>query len=487
MVVHVRPSSIATRTSTSVMVSWSPGNSMRLPASPFGPASIERRSTTESASTCTVGSFRLRTPAGSSERDRQAHPGQDGRPPQEMRIAPARSPGSPGRPGATRAPGRPARTAPAASGGPARASGAGRAPGYSAPWSRPGPLVGRGRGPGGALRGRGQQDGVLRAHRLVGLAPGLRLLIGQPCRLHVRLHLLERRHAAGNERVDEDQVPAEARLDRALPRPGLQPDDGLREPRPEVLRQLLGRAVTVVLLQHGGIAETAGTLGVDGLAGERRQCRGRVVARAHAATVGREVELAEGHPARKRERLAAAFEPRLELGAGRLVRSGHVLGKELHLLRHATPDDRVVLVEPECQRLAVQHLLLHLVLDQMPELLRRRRPVPLRLEVRLQLEQLVEGQDDLPRLRAPVAPGPKVRVDREAGRAEHEEVQEGFSQHALERPEQGSVPPPLGRGTLVREAAPASRLRDQPRLWPVRDHVSARPPPSPALRSPSAR
>ena len=38
---------------------------MRLPARPFGPASIQRRSTSESGSSCTLGSLRFRTPSGS--------------------------------------------------------------------------------------------------------------------------------------------------------------------------------------------------------------------------------------------------------------------------------------------------------------------------------------------------------------------------------------------------------------------------------------
>ena len=59
------PSSRSTRTSTSVIVSWSPGNSMRLPARPAGPASTERRSSSESGSSWTLGSSTLRTPSGS--------------------------------------------------------------------------------------------------------------------------------------------------------------------------------------------------------------------------------------------------------------------------------------------------------------------------------------------------------------------------------------------------------------------------------------
>ncbi len=46
------------------MVACRPGNSMRLPESPPGPASIRRRSRSESVSSCTDGSFTLTTPSG---------------------------------------------------------------------------------------------------------------------------------------------------------------------------------------------------------------------------------------------------------------------------------------------------------------------------------------------------------------------------------------------------------------------------------------
>jgi hypothetical protein len=49
----------------------------------------------------------------------------------------------------------------------------------------------------------------------------------------------------------------------------------------------------------------------------------------------------------------------------------------LHLLRHPTLHDGVVLVETHRQRLAVEHLLLHARLDQTLEFLGRRLAPPL--------------------------------------------------------------------------------------------------------------
>ena len=64
IVVHLRPSASSIRTSTSVIVPCSPTKSIRFPERPPGPASIVRRSSSESESSWTVGSFTLTTPSG---------------------------------------------------------------------------------------------------------------------------------------------------------------------------------------------------------------------------------------------------------------------------------------------------------------------------------------------------------------------------------------------------------------------------------------
>jgi hypothetical protein len=174
-------------------------------------------------------------------------------------------------------------------------------------------------------------------------------------------------------------VPAEAGLDRPLPGSWRESGDGQRELRPHFLAEKLRRAVAVILLEHERVGERARDFRVDRLAGELRQRLLRIVSRAGAAPVGREVQMPEGEPGRLREFRAVLLEPCLELGRRRLARGGHVLGQELHLLRHAALDDLVVLVEAHRDRLAVEDLLLDLVLDQALELLRRRRAAPLRL------------------------------------------------------------------------------------------------------------
>ena len=86
--------------------------------------------------------------------------------------------------------------------------------------------------------------------------------------------------------------------------------------------------------------------------------------RTGSTTVRREVQVAEAHPIGLRERGAVLRVPGLELGPVGLARRADIFCQELHLLRHAALDDRVVLVEAHRQRFAVEDLFLHPVLDQ---------------------------------------------------------------------------------------------------------------------------
>ena len=199
---------------------------------------------------------------------------------------------------------------------------------------------------------------------LVRLLPGQRLLLAEPCGPDIGFDLLEGRDAAGDHGVHEHQVPAEAGLDRPLPGSRCEPGDGQRKLRPHFLAEKFRRAVAVVLLEHERVGERVRALRVDRLTGELRQRLLCIGSRAGAAPVGREVQVPEAQARRLRELGAVLLEPALELGRRRLARSGHVLGQELHFLRHAALDDLVVLVEAHCKRLAVKNFLLNLVLDE---------------------------------------------------------------------------------------------------------------------------
>ena len=78
------PSSISKRTSTSVIVNCNPGNSMRAPANPFGPAVIQRRSTSASGQFLHDDLPSLQV-VGKFEYERQSHPGQDRSAPQQLK------------------------------------------------------------------------------------------------------------------------------------------------------------------------------------------------------------------------------------------------------------------------------------------------------------------------------------------------------------------------------------------------------------------
>jgi hypothetical protein len=113
------------------------------------------------------------------------------------------------------------------------------------------------------------------------------------------------------------------------------------------------------------------------------------------------------------------------------VRGGHVLGEELHLLRHAALDDLVVLVEAHRQRLAVEDILLHLVFDHAIEFLRRRLAVPLRLEHLNELSELVERHPDLLRRSDRRASGLHEAVEAKQHGADQQEMNEGLMQQAI--------------------------------------------------------
>ena len=66
------------------MVSCRPRKSIRLPSSPAGPASIQRRSTRESVSSSVCGDAQIADSLRHLQHERQRHPRQDRRPPQDV-------------------------------------------------------------------------------------------------------------------------------------------------------------------------------------------------------------------------------------------------------------------------------------------------------------------------------------------------------------------------------------------------------------------
>src|SRR4030095_12259748 len=155
---------------------------------------------------------------------------------------------------------------------------------------------------------------------------------------------------------------------------------------------------------------------------------------------------------RLRDGRAVLLVPGPELRGGGLARGGHVLGQELHLLRHAAPNDLVVLVEAHRQRLAVEDLALDLVLDDPVEFLRRGLAPPLRLEDEDELAEIVV------RPRAPPGrPGTSASCRREAVNGEQQatnqkEMNQGLVQQALHEAAGGGREPrggPPPRGVAV--------------------------------------
>src|SRR5262249_49769111 len=119
---------------------------------------------------------------------------------------------------------------------------------------------------------------------------------------------------------------------------------------------------------------------------------------------------------------------------------------------------RVVLVEAHRERLAVEHLLLDLALDESLELVGVRRTAPLRLEGDRELGEIVERELDLPRrLGADRAAVQGVVRGEERG-AEQQEVEQRLAQQASHA---GS----RRRSSLRRAHSVVCRYDDWSRLW----------------------
>src|SRR5262245_49027489 len=254
MVVQLRPSSSSTCTNTSVIVAWSPTNSMRLPASPFGPASTRRRSTRESASSRTVGSFRFRTSSGIFSTTGRRIPPKTG-----VRHSTSYQPGAVSV--ISRYAGR---ISCAHTTLPNDVSRTQRRRVDFIP-SRNRSLRGDARELSGVRRWQGrevrhvhvlrQDDLVAGSHGLERPLTDLRALVFSPSRLDVRLHFLECRDARGRDRIDPHQMPAVAGLDRSGPRPGRRLEERVGERGAECLGHVVERPIGVVVLEHEGIGE----------------------------------------------------------------------------------------------------------------------------------------------------------------------------------------------------------------------------------------
>ena len=88
--------------------------------------------------------------------------------------------------------------------------------------------------------------------------------------------------------------------------------------------------------------------------------------------------MAEADARRQRELAAVRLVPGREFLARRLARG--ILGEELYFLRHAAPDDCVVLVKAERECFAIEDFFAHSVLDQDPQFLWCRIALPVRPE-----------------------------------------------------------------------------------------------------------
>ena len=149
-------------------------------------------------------------------------------------------------------------------------------------------------------------------------------------------------------------------------------------------------------------------------------------------SVAVEQHLPERDLRRRREPVGMRLEIRPELRLLRHEPARACVSQELHLLPQAPPDDRVVPVEPERQRLAIVDLLPNMVLDEPVQLRPRRRPAPDALELPGQTLLLRRGHVDDPPIRRRFAwSGEPVRA--EDRQPDEEEVQQRLAEQAPEQ------------------------------------------------------
>ena len=142
---------------------------------------------------------------------------------------------------------------------------------------------------------------------------------------------------------------------------------------------------------------------------------------------GTEEDLLELVPGRSTVRLRVRLEPFEKLGL--VGRTQIALEHELDLLRHALPHDRVVPVEAQRERFAVQDLVEHVAVDQRIAFRGRRRALRGSLETRRQGRDPVGIDDDLIRRFAGVVVDEAEQQEKRD--TERKEVNQGLAQQVV--------------------------------------------------------
>jgi hypothetical protein len=199
----------------------------------------------------------------------------------------------------------------------------------------------------------------------------------------------------------------------------------------EYRRDLVGRAVSILILEHEGIACFICYRRASGFTGQLPQQARGIFAGPHPPTVRREVNVTERSPSRLGKTFRVACVPRPQFRCSRIGQRGHIAGEEFHFLRQPALDDRVALFEAKGQRFAIKDLFADSRVDQPAHLVGRRRPAPLRGPrdfelakiIRRHLDTIVVGRAEGFWMQHPISA--------EQQRAGHEEVQQWLAQPPL--------------------------------------------------------
>ena len=187
------------------------------------------------------------------------------------------------------------------------------------------------------------------------------------------------------------------RADRPAPLATRQLPQGGGERSPEELAQLTIRPVRVLAEQHEGVAEPPPRAIVGGA--QRLEEISRIALRIRSPVRAQE-HVAERCPPRLAVVAGVRRVVRLDLLLRRRRRLRPILQQEGHLLREAAADNRIVAVEPQLLRLAVQDLLPDRLVQQPRQLRPGRLPPPLGGPARADRRDLFVGHRDGAALRA---------------------------------------------------------------------------------------
>jgi hypothetical protein len=226
-------------------------------------------------------------------------------------------------------------------------------------------------------------------------------------------------------------MPAIPRRNRPLPGTRRDVLDGLGERSPEHLLDLARCLLPQLMIQQERIAQLGGGL-VRCFSMQTRQRLLCVPFYGRSAPVVVEIHIGEREARGDAVAFTVLLEERRQLGIGGGTRRGQILRQELELPRQAPPDNGVITIQSQRQRLTVQHLLTDVRLEQPMPFPHRGRPLPCQRPGQSQAFEVTLGNHDAPRYGSLQFARLEHRLQPEQRGADDQEVQQWFLAQGLQ-------------------------------------------------------